>query len=70
MKFLDDYQHIDHPFSLFTQRLNERRRMTREELGQNPVLRFRETFDELEKQMKHSSKFSMSIFSKLIKKFF
>ena len=70
MKFLDDYQHADHPFTLFTQRLNERRRLTREELSQNPVLRFRDTFDQLEKQIKHSSKFSMSIFSKLIKKLF
>ena len=70
MKFLDDYQHLDHPFSLFIQRLNERRRMTRDQLSQNPVVRFRQTFDLLEKQLKHSSKNSLSIFSKLMKKFF
>ncbi len=70
LKFLDDYQRIDQPFSLFIQRLDERRQMTLDELSQNPVLRFRQTFDLLEKQIKHSSKSSNPIFSKLVKKFF
>jgi UDP-N-acetylmuramyl pentapeptide phosphotransferase/UDP-N-acetylglucosamine-1-phosphate transferase len=70
LKFLDDYQRIDQPFSLFTQRINERRRMTLDQMAQNPVLRFRQTFDLLEKQIKHSSKFSNAIFSKIVKKLF
>ncbi len=70
LKFLDDYQRIDQPFSLFTQRIDERRRMTLDELTQNPVIRFRQTFDLLEKQIKHSSKSSNTTFSKLVKKFF
>jgi hypothetical protein len=74
LKFLDDYQRIDNnskqPFSLFTQRLNERRRMTIDQLSINPVIRFRQTFDLLEKQIKHSSKSTNPIISKLVKKFF
>jgi len=74
LKFLDDYQRIDNnskqPFLLFTQRLNERRRMTIDQLSINPVIRFRQTFDLLEKQIKHSSKSTNPIISKLVKKFF
>jgi hypothetical protein len=70
LKFLDDYQRIDHPFSLFTQRINERRNMKIDELTINPVIRFRETFDLLEKQIKQSTKSTNPIFSKLVKKFF
>ena len=70
LKFLDDYQRIDQPFSLFTQRIDERRRFTMEQLKQNPVIRFRQTFDLLEKQIKHSSRSSGAIFSKIVKKIF
>lgn len=74
LKFLDDYQRDDNNseqmFSLFSQRLNERRRMTLEELLINPVVRFRQTFDLLEKQMKLSSKPTNPIISKLVKKLF
>jgi hypothetical protein len=70
MKFLDDYQRPEHPFSFFTQRLNERRRMTMDELSINPVIRFRQTFDLLEKQIKQSTKSTNPILSKIVKKFF
>ncbi|CAF1005888.1 unnamed protein product [Rotaria sordida] len=74
LKFLDDYQRIDNnsvqSFSLFSQRLNERRRMTNDELLINPVVRFRRTFDLLEKQMKNSSKSTNSSITKIVKKFF
>jgi hypothetical protein len=74
LKFLDDYQRPDgnptQSFSLFTQRLNERRRMTNDDLSINPVLRFRQTFDLLEKQIKHSTPSTNPTFSKLVKKFF
>jgi hypothetical protein len=70
LKFLDDYQRIDHPFSLFTQRINERRNMKIDELTINPVIRFRETFDLLEKQIKHSSPKINTTISKIIKKIF
>jgi len=74
LKFLDDYQRIDNnsrqSFSLFSQRLNERRRMTMDELSINPVIRFRRTFDLLEKQINQSSKSTNPIFSKIAKKFF
>ena len=70
LKFLDDYQRPDQPFALFTQRLNERRRRTLDELAENPVLRFRRTFDLLEKQIKQSSKSPNAIFSKIVKKLF
>jgi hypothetical protein len=74
LKFLDDYQRIDNnlkqPFSLFNQRLNERRRMTMDELAINPVIRFRQTFDLLEKQIKPLSKITNPIMSKIVKKFF
>jgi hypothetical protein len=73
LKFLDDYQRIDNnsrqSFSLFSQRLNERRRMTIDELSINPVIRFRRTFDLLEKQINQSSKSTNPIFSKIAKKF-
>ncbi|CAF5176380.1 unnamed protein product, partial [Rotaria magnacalcarata] len=74
LKFLDDYQRSDDNsekiFSLFSQRLNERSRMSNDELLINPVLRFRQTFDLLEKQMKVSSKSANPIISKLFKRFF
>ncbi|CAF3421782.1 unnamed protein product [Rotaria sp. Silwood1] len=74
LKFLDDYQRIDNnslqSFSLFDQRLNERRRMTHDELLINPVVRFRQTFDLLEKQMKNSSKSTNPLITKIVKKFF
>lgn len=78
LKFLDDYQRPEHPFTLFTQRLNERRRMTLEEQAINPLIRFRQTFDLLEKQMKSSAKAaaaatttsSTQLFSKLMHKLF
>ncbi len=71
LKFLDDYQRVDgnskQSFVLFTQRLNERRRMTMDQLAINPVIRFRQTFDLLEKQIKQSPK---PTFSKFVKKLF
>ncbi|CAM2711936.1 unnamed protein product [Rotaria socialis] len=74
LKFLDDYQRSDNNseklFSLFSQRLNERNRMSNDELLINPALRFRQTFDLLEKQMKVSSKSTNSIISKFLKRFF
>jgi len=71
LKFLDDYQRPEQPFSLFTQRIQERRRMTFDDLSINPVIRFRQTFDLLEKQMKISSKSTTTpIFSRLVKKLF
>jgi hypothetical protein len=71
LKFLDDYQRPEHSFSLFTQRINERRRMTMDELSINPVVRFRQTFDLLERQLKRSSSRSTNqILSKIVKKFF
>ena len=51
MKFLDDYQRNKLTIDLFTRRLNERRQMTMEEVAVNPVHRFRQTFDLLEKQL-------------------
>ncbi|CAF2404391.1 unnamed protein product [Rotaria sp. Silwood2] len=74
LKFLDDYQRVDNnsvqSFSLFSQRLNERRRMTCDELLINPVVRFRQTFDLLEKQMKNSSKSTNPLITKIVKKLF
>lgn len=73
MKFLDDYQRNEddnHTFSVFDQRLKERRRMTRDELEINPVNRFRQMFDLLEKQMKQTSRPLNPTFSKLMKKLF
>jgi hypothetical protein len=71
LKFLDDYQRVDgnskQSVVLFTQRLNERRRMTMDQLAINPVIRFRQTFDLLEKQIKQSPK---PTFSKFVKKLF
>ncbi|UJR28462.1 hypothetical protein I4U23_009702 [Adineta vaga] len=70
-KFLDDYQRTDDKiFSLFTQRLNERRQMTLDDLSINPLNRFRQTFDLLEKQMKLTSKSTNPSFSKFLKKIF
>jgi hypothetical protein len=71
LKFLDDYERVDQNckplFVLFTQRLNERRRLTMDELSINPLLRFRQTFDLLEKQIKHASKPTIS---KIVKRLF
>jgi hypothetical protein len=74
MKFLDDYQRTETTaqplLSIFSQRVDERRRMTLDELSINPLLRFRQTFDLLEKQLKQSSRPSNPLFSKLVKKIF
>ena len=74
LKFLDDYQRKDDKsnklFSIFAQRLKERRRIGVDELCIEPVTRFRQTFDLLEKQFKQSSRTTNPIFSKLMKTFF
>ena len=74
MKFLDDYQRTETTaqpsLSIFSQRVDERRRMTLDELSINPLLRFRQTFDLLEKQMKQSSRPSNPLFSKFVKRIF
>ena len=75
MKFLDDYQRNDdnnssQMLSIFCQRLKERRRMTRDELSINPVIRFRQTFDLLEKQIKQTSRSINPTLSKFMKKLF
>lgn len=74
LKFLDDYERVDNnsrqSFSLFSQRLSERRRMTMDELSINPVVRFRRTFDLLEKQINLSTKSVNPVFSKFVKKLF
>jgi len=44
--------------------------MTMNKLAINPVIRFRQTFDLLEKQAKPSSKITNPIMSKIVKKFF
>jgi hypothetical protein len=66
LKFLDDYQRNE-SFLLFYQRSNERRQMTSDDLSINPLIRFRQTFDLLEKQ---SSKETNPSFSKFLKKIF
>ena len=74
IKFLDDYQYVDNDcdrtFSLFSQRLKERRRMTEDELMMEPVKRFQQTYDLLERRFKHSSKSTNPIVSKIMKKIF
>jgi hypothetical protein len=71
LKFLDDYQrNEDNKNEIFTQRLNERRQMTSEDLAIDPLIRFRETIDLLENQMKQASKLTNPSFSKILKKFF
>ncbi|CAF0840787.1 unnamed protein product [Adineta ricciae] len=74
LKFLDDYERIDdspkQSFSLFTQRLKERRAMTMDTLSINPVARYRQTFDLLEKQINQAAKSANPFLSKLVKKFF
>lgn len=74
LKFLDDYERIDdspkQSFSLFTQRLKERRAMTMDTLSINPVTRFRQTFDLLEKQMNQAARSANPFLSKLVKKLF
>ncbi len=74
LKFLDDYQRNDDSknenFSLFSQRLNERRQMTSDDLSVNQVTRFRQTFDLLEKQIKQASRQTNPSFSKFLKKIF
>lgn len=74
LKFLDDYERADdtskQAFALFTQRVDERRRMTMDELAVNPVVRFRQLFDLLEKQISQASKSGTPLISKLVKKLF
>lgn len=74
LKFLDDYQRKDENsreiFSIFAQRLKERRRIGLDELSIDPVLRFRQTFDQLEKQMKQTNRNSTPTFTKMVKNFF
>ncbi|CAF1365024.1 unnamed protein product [Adineta ricciae] len=71
MKFLDDYQrNSENTFSLFIRRLNERRQRSNEDLTINPLIRFRQTFDLLEKQMKLSTKPTNPSFSKFLRKIF
>ncbi|CAF0751177.1 unnamed protein product [Adineta steineri] len=70
LKFLDDYQRKEDLFSLFTQRLNERRQMTIDDLSINQLVRFRQTFDLLEKQIKLTPKQTNPSFSKFLKKIF
>ena len=69
LKFLDDYQRNE-DFSLFSQRLNERRQMTLDDLSINPLVRFRQTVDVLEKQIKEVSKPTNPSLSKFLKKIF
>ena len=69
LKFLDDYQQKE-GFSLFSQRLNERRQMKYEDLLISPLVRFRQTCDLLEKQIKLASKPLNPPFSKFLKKIF
>lgn len=75
LKFLDDYHSTDNTdkdvFSLFTQRLQERRRRTPDELSMSITARFRRTLDLLAKQIKQASKQPNAnpSFSKYIKKF-
>jgi hypothetical protein len=56
LTFLDDYQPVDNG-NLFTQRLNERRRMSPDDLSVQSVKRFRQTYDMLEKQLKQTDSF-------------
>ncbi|CAF2986287.1 unnamed protein product [Rotaria sp. Silwood2] len=74
LKFLDDYQRTDdsntESFSLFSQRLNERRQMTFDDLSINPLMRFQQTFDLLVKQINQVSKQTNPSISKYLKKIF
>jgi hypothetical protein len=74
LKFLDDYQRNEDSknenFSLFSQRLNERRQMTFDDLSINPFIRFRETIELLENQIRQASKQANPSFSKFLKKIF
>jgi hypothetical protein len=74
LQFLDNYQRNEDNkneiYSLFTQRLNERRQMTSDDLSINQVTRFRQTFDLLEKQIKQASRQTNPSFSKFLKKIF
>ncbi len=74
LQFLDNYQRNEDNkneiYSLFTQRLNERRQMTSDDLSVNQVTRFRQTFDLLEKQIKQASRQTNPSFSKFLKKIF
>ncbi len=74
LKFLDDYQQDDDNtngmFSLFCQRLNERRKMTFDDLSMNPLVRFRQTVDLLDNQIKEASKHRHPSFSNFLKKMF
>jgi len=74
LKFLDDYQRNDDSknenFALFSQRLNERRQMTLDNLLINPFIRFRQTIDLLDNQIKQASKQTNPLFSKFLKRIF
>jgi len=74
LKFLDDYQRNEDSknenFSLFSQRLNERRQMTFDDLSINPFIRFRETIELLENQIRQAAKQANPSFSKFLKKIF
>ena len=71
LKFLDDYQQPnEQTFSLFTQRLNERRQMSLDDLAIELSARFRQTFDLLEKQMKLTAKSAAPTFSRFLKRIF
>jgi hypothetical protein len=74
MKFLDDYQCNDDDrnefFTLFSQRLNERRQRTPEDLTLNPLIRFRQTIDVLDYHIKQVSKQANPTVSKFFKKLF
>ncbi|CAF0769584.1 unnamed protein product [Rotaria sordida] len=74
LKFLDDYQRIDdnnqESFSLFSQRLNERRQMTVEDLAIHPLTKFQQIFDLLVQQINQVSKQANPSFSKYFKKIF
>ncbi|CAF3354422.1 unnamed protein product [Rotaria socialis] len=71
LKFLDDYQRNDNSnkqaFSLFSQRLIERRRMIFDVSSMSSVNTFRQTFDLLAKQIKQVSKQTNPAFSKYLK---
>lgn len=72
LKFLDDYQHNDDNniglFPLFSQRLNERRQMTLDDLSISPLVRFQQMFDSLSRHIKQASKQTNPSFSKYLKK--
>jgi hypothetical protein len=70
LKFLDDYQQNDEIFSLFSQRLNERRQMTSDDLLINPYIRFQQTIDVIDNQIKQASSHRRPSLSKFLKQIF